>query len=133
VSYDHNLILDDFLERVRQAPARSLLAISREMKVSCRTLEYVLFSSARKRFKEIQGEILVAVVRTEIVRDHSLTIKELSFSLGFKSPRTFARAIRRSCGMSPIELRTSMADAIMSCAVLAPSNEPSHRLRRSWE
>ncbi len=32
-------------------------------------------------------------------------IKELSFELGYKSSRTFARAVRRACGHSPAELR----------------------------
>lgn len=113
MTYDHNLLLSDFVQRLRQAPSKSLGCLSREMGVSRRTLENLLIHGSRKRFKEIQGEILLAVVRRSVLRNRSLTMKELSFSLGYNSPRTFTRQIRRACGMSPVELRASIAEQLV--------------------
>jgi AraC-like DNA-binding protein len=129
MSYNSNLILDNLLQKVRQAPSRSLDSISREMRVSRRTLENVLFLSSRKRFKKIQGEILLAIVQNTVLAHPSLTIKELAFSLGYASPRTFARAIKRVCGMSPVELRTSIAQRTCSTTQLEISSERSSHSR----
>lgn len=123
MSYNSDLILDDLLQKVRQAPSKSLDSISREMGVSRRTLENVLSLSSRKRFKKIQGEILLAIVRSSVLAHPSLTIKELAFSLGYTSPRTFARVIRRVCGMSPVELRASVAERSSSGMQLGVSGE----------
>jgi len=36
-------------------------------------------------------------------------IKQVSFEVGYKSARSFARAIKRASGLSPEELRSRMA------------------------
>lgn len=131
MSYNSNLLLDDLLQKVKKAPSKSLDSISREMRVSRRTLENVLFLSSKKRFKRIQGEILLAIVRNSVLAHPSLTIKELAFSLGYTSPRTFSRVIRRVCGMSPVELRASVAEQSYSGTQLRVPSERSSRNRKS--
>jgi len=125
MSYESALLLDKLLQKVRQAPSKTLDSISREMRVSRRTLESILLSSSRKPFKKVQGEILLAIVRSSVLEHPCLTIKELAFSLGYNSTRTFARVIRRVCGMSPSELRSSVAERSCSGMQFGVSGERS--------
>jgi AraC-like DNA-binding protein len=106
--YDRDLLLSDFLQRLKQDPAKSLKSLSREMGVSARTLQNLSLLASGRCFKELQRETLLAIVRGHLLRQPTLSIKELSFCLGYNSPRAFARSVRRASGMSPISLRASV-------------------------
>jgi len=58
-----------------------------------------------KTFRDVREEILMATVRCLFVSDSALAVKELSQRVGYKSATSFARAIRRACGLCPEELR----------------------------
>lgn len=109
MSYERTLLSDAVLAHLRRLPMVRLDDLSRELRVSRRTIEKTVEALTGKTFREMRKEILIERL-TGILQSHpSLAIKEISFELGYKSPRSFARAVKRLCDSSPQELRLLVA------------------------
>ncbi|PYU00230.1 MAG: hypothetical protein DMG38_09025 [Acidobacteria bacterium] len=106
MSDKQTLLLNAVLRRLDRAPSGLLKDLSREMGVSRRTLQKVVSTAKGKTFREVREEMLVEQVKSLLESHPTRAIKELAFELGYKSPRSFARAIKRVCGSSPAELRS---------------------------
>jgi AraC family transcriptional regulator len=104
VSY--KLPLDAILLYLRRTPCGLLADLSVELQVSRRTIENTVRVAAGKTFRNLREEILVERVRSILASHPRVSVKELSFAVGFKSPSSFARAIKRVCGSCPEELRS---------------------------
>ena len=87
-------------------PCCSLRDLSKELRVSQRTIEKALIIASGKTFRELREEILVERVTSAFTSEPTRKIKGLATELGYKSARSFARAIKRACGSSPEELRS---------------------------
>ena len=107
MSYDPSIIFHSILLSLQQTPSISLEVLSQELRVSRRTIQKAIVMSAGKTFRDLREEILISSVKTLFLTKPNLTIRALSFVVGYESPRSFARAIRRACGISPEELRSS--------------------------
>jgi AraC-like DNA-binding protein len=106
MSYDYGSLFDRIFLHMLKDPCISVERLSRELKVSRRTIQGVITVRAAKSYRALRQEILVAKTRQLFVDKPSLAIKEVSFAIGFVSARSFARAIRRACGLSPKDLRS---------------------------
>jgi transcriptional regulator GlxA family with amidase domain len=109
MSYNHNLIFDFISKRLRDNPATSIQYLATELGVAYRTIEKVVFAETGKSFRTLREEVLLTKVKQVFISQPGLAIKEVSFALGFRSPRAFGRAVQRVCGLSPEELRASIA------------------------
>ena len=105
MSYDHRLLFQGISHSLSKSPSISLVGLSRELQVSPRTIEMAVATMTGKTFRDVREEILMATVRCLFVSDSALAVKELSQRVGYKSATSFARAIRRACGLCPEELR----------------------------
>jgi len=61
--------------------------------------------AAETSFRELQERALLAETERLLTSYPPLSIKEIAFATGYKSPRSFSRAVRRACGLSPREFR----------------------------
>ena len=102
----YKLPLDAILFYLRRKPCGLLGDLSLELRVSRRTVENTVRVAAGKTFRDLRVEMLVERVKSLLESDPTRTIKEMSFDLGYKSPRSFARAIKRACGSAPAQLRS---------------------------
>ena len=107
MSYDPGIIFRSILLSLQQTPSISLEVLSQELRVSRRTIQKAVVVNAGKSFRDLREEILVSRVKTLFLAEPNLTIRALCFTVGYESPRSFARAIRRASGFSPVELRSS--------------------------
>jgi AraC-like DNA-binding protein len=112
MSYDYKLLCEEISLYLHRHPSCSLAALSRELGVSPRTIQQAVNTVTGKGFRNLRGEILVATVKGLLISGPTLAIKELSFQVGYRSPRSFARAIRHASGVSPQELRSSIAEKL---------------------
>jgi AraC-like DNA-binding protein len=110
-----NFLLDAILLLLRRAPYCALGELSLELRVSKRTIQKALYIAAGKTFRTLREEVLLERTRTILASYPTRAIKELSFDLGYKSPSSFARAIKRACGCSPEELRSRVIRDLLSC------------------
>jgi AraC-like DNA-binding protein len=106
VSHDHRLLCEQISLSLHRNPSSSLGKLSRELCVSQRTVEKAIIAASGKTFRDLREEIMVELVRSAFTSDPTRAIKGLASDLGYKSPRSFARAIKRACGSSPEELRS---------------------------
>jgi AraC-like DNA-binding protein len=109
VSYERQLLSDAILAHLRQFPMARLQDISRELRVSPRTIEKTIEAITGKTFRQARKEILIERVTSLFMSQPTRAIKEISFELGYKSPRSFARAVKSLCDFSPEELRSVVA------------------------
>jgi len=106
MSHKHQLLLNAVFHQLRRTPSCPLGDLSRELCVSRRTLQNAINIITGNTFRDLRDELLVERVKSILESHPTLGIKELSFELGFKFPRSFARAIKRACGFSPAQLRS---------------------------
>jgi AraC-like DNA-binding protein len=106
MSYDYGSLFGRIFLHMLTDPCISIERLSRELKVSRRTIQGVIRVRAGKSYRALRQEILVAKTRQLFADEPSLAIKQVSFAIGFVSARSFARAIKRACGLSPEDLRS---------------------------
>ena len=109
MSYNQILLFENISLQLHRNPSSSLGDLSRELRVSRRTLQKVIIVKTGKGFIDLREEMLVAKVRNLFISHPAWAIKEVSFAVGYRSARSFARAIKRACGSSPEELRSHAA------------------------
>ena len=114
MSHASKLLLRAISLRLHSAPFGGLEDLSRELRVSRRTLERTVIRDSGKTFRNLREEILVERVTAIFASHPAQPIKELSFDLGYNSPRSFARAVKRACGSSPQELRSRVIHDLLA-------------------
>ena len=110
MSYDPSLLYRTVRERILNEPSMSLDNLARELRVCRRTVTTSVETFSGLTFREFRGRVIAARICTLLLKDPSASVKELAFANGYKSPRSFARAVRRTCGKSPHELRASLME-----------------------
>ena len=88
-----------------QNPHTTLSSISRALDVERHTIERAVRLSTGRPFRQLRREILFSATSKHLQGEPGESIKEISFALGFRSPRAFARFVRHSSGLSPSEFR----------------------------
>ena len=109
MSYNQTLLFESISLQLHRNPCASLGDLSGKLRVSRRTLQKVITVKTGKGFSDLREELLLAKVRNLFISQPAWAIKEVSFAVGYRSARSFARAIKRACGSSPEELRSHAA------------------------
>ena len=113
MSYDPRLLFHSIALCLKQNPAISLGTLSKELQLSRRTIQKAIAVGSGKNFRSLREEFLLARVKSLFLSEPTSEIKAISFTIGYESPRSFARAIRRASGFSPEELRSRAAGELM--------------------
>jgi len=113
MSYDPTLLHERISLSLNRNPSLSLEELSRELRVSRRTIQNTIIAVTGKKFRDLRGKFLLARFQRALVAEPAAAIKELSSEIGYGSPRSFARAIRRACGVSPEQLRARLAGELV--------------------
>lgn len=114
MSYDHGLLHLRVSLSLQRKPNSSLRELSRELHVSRRTIQNAVISVTGKKFRELQEETLLTKIQSILLSRPDVAIKELSNDVGYRSPRSFARAVRRASGLSPEQLRARIARVVVT-------------------
>ena len=106
MSYEMNLLSTEIFARLSREPRTTLCSLSAQLRVSKRTCETAIRSCLGATFRDLQIAALSSAIHDILHSQPTIAIKELAYCVGFKSPRSFARAVRNMYGKSPKELRT---------------------------
>jgi AraC-like DNA-binding protein len=109
MSYDPTLLYQQVSLSLHGNPSLTLEELSRELRVSRRTIQNTVIAVSGKKFRDLREELLLAKFQSTLAAEPAAAIKDLSSEIGYGSPRSFARAIRRACGVSPERLRARLA------------------------
>lgn len=114
-SYNRRLLFKRITLTLQSKPHCSLAELARGLGVSRRTIQNAVNVVTGKKFKDLRNEVLLERVKSLFASAPNTPIKEVSFKVGYRSPRSFARAVRRACGFSPEQLRTRVARELVAC------------------
>lgn len=109
MSYDRNLLFRNISAAVKNKTSTSLRSLSHQIKVGTRTIEKAVKTCSGKTFREFHSDMVLSRIVELLTHDPALSIKQLSFALDYKSPRAFARAVKRMCNLRPTQLRSLVA------------------------
>ena len=109
MSYNHILLFERISKCLDENPRSSIQEISRHLGISRRTIQEVVYREAGKSFSAFREELTMKKIKRIFISQPGLTIKEVSFVVGFYSPRSFGRVVKRASGLSPQELRSLLA------------------------
>lgn len=112
MSYNHAFLFDAVHRSLHAKPFSSLRGLVQELAVSKGTLEKAVSIATGKTFRRFREVILVEHLKNSFAARPDCPVREISVALGYKSPRSFARAIKRASGLSPAELRSRIAEAL---------------------
>lgn len=108
MTYEIRLLVHTATARLRAAPACSLTAVAAECGVSRHTLlrafqrcGFVSVAEVRDRLMHERMDVLMTAVPPK-------SIKEISDGLGFATPQSFARWVKREDGVVPRALRDAL-------------------------
>jgi len=114
LAYDHVLLFNEVRQSLRRKPFRLLRGLCQQLRVSKGTLEKAVSAAAGETFRSFREEIIVSHVLNSFASRPTRTIKQISRALGYKSARSFARAIRRMCGLPPKDLRFRLSQPLLN-------------------
>ena len=109
MSYDPKLLFEQISESLKGNPRKTLEELSQTLHVSKRTIKKTVRLATGGNFRRYRENVLMERVKGFFAVQPGVAIKVLSIDLGFKSPSSFARAVRRASGSCPGELRTFVA------------------------
>lgn len=109
MSYDPLLLFEKIFTCLDESPCKTLRDLAQNMHVSEGTIQKAVHLSTGKGFRFFRDEVLLTRVKWLFAAKPEVPIKELSFIIGFKSPSSFARAVKRASSLSPEELRSCVA------------------------
>jgi AraC-like DNA-binding protein len=109
MSYEIKLLFDTISNQIENEPLVSLSSLSRMFRIGRRTIQNNITAVRGITFRKFQEEAVVKKISRLLMAQPTLALKELSYAVGFKSPRSFARSIKRITGMSPKKLRSQFA------------------------
>lgn len=109
MSYDPRILLDQIAEYLNENPRKTLEELSQSLRVSKRTIKKTVRLATSGKFRSYREGVLMDRIKGFFAVQPGVAIKVLSIDLGFKSPSSFARAVRRASGSCPGELRSVVA------------------------
>jgi AraC-like DNA-binding protein len=111
MAYDLFRLGNRIIATLRANPRISLLTLSREFGIDRHTIEKAIKRETGKTFGQVAQFYRFEMTCDILQKDEILSIKEVSFKVGYKSPRAFDRFVRAFCGLTPVMLRRRLAES----------------------
>jgi AraC-like DNA-binding protein len=110
--YDPRPLFEQISACLNENPRKTLEDLAQSLHVSKRTIKKTVRLSTGGNFRRYREEVLIERVKDFFAMQPGAAIKVLSIDLGFKSPSSFARAVRRASGACPGKLRKLCAQQV---------------------
>jgi len=129
--YDHARLFARLLQASASDPSASLRVMSRSLGVHPHTLTQVVRERTGSSFSAWRARRRVSESCRMLRTRPELSIKEIAAASGFSATSVFDRFLRRTCGRSPSECRSScLEDTPVSETLCAERREPLRRSAR---
>jgi AraC family transcriptional regulator len=109
MAYDTRVLFMEIQGQLELAPVSSLSDLARTLRLSRNTIEKAARTATGQSWAELQKQHLLRSCEQALRTGGGKSIKEIAFAVGFTSPRSFSRFVRRARGCSPSELRQRLA------------------------
>ena len=108
MAYDARLVVQVAAAALVAAPARRLAAVAAACGVSRRTLVRACLKVGAGSARDLRDAVLHRRMHALMTAAPPKTIKEISTALGFSTPQSFARWLKRADGVAPTALRAAL-------------------------
>lgn len=105
MAYQPKLLSRLIESRLTSCPQLSLRELALELHVDRHTLQRALRNTRGVIFRELKTHGLARRAATILWTTPDRSIKEIAFSLGFKSTRSFSRFVKQELGATPTAIR----------------------------
>jgi len=105
MAYDRRLLFKRVEESLSSRPRTSISEIARQVKVDRHTIERAVRQVTGGSFRQLQQQALLGAALRLLAAEPGRSVKEISFLLGYGSPRAFSRFMRHTCGSPPTPIR----------------------------
>lgn len=105
MAYDLAVLFAHVKSQLSSVPNLSLAELSRGAGVNRHTLHKAIFVGTGQSFRPFQQELTLKKAKQLLCSRSDMSIKEIGFSLGFKSERSFRRFVNRATSRPPVQLR----------------------------
>ncbi len=120
MTYEAFVVVRSALALMRMTPARPLMAVAAQCGVSRHTLGRAFRRWGQESAAEVRDLLLHERMEALMTALPPKTIKEISDLLGFMTPQSFARWLKREDGLVPRALREEL------CRRLEVEDSPTH-------
>lgn len=86
-------------------PGMTLSQLSGHLGVARHTVTKALHARFGRSYRQCRREALLMWTAKLLFEEHPRSIKEIALTLGYKSPKAFARFVRNAWGLSPRDFR----------------------------
>jgi len=108
MAYDARFVVQSAAAALGAAPARRLGAVAAACGVSRRTLVRACLKVGAGSARDLRDAVLHRRMHALMTAAPPKTIKEISNALGFSTPQSFARWLKRADGVAPTALRAAL-------------------------
>jgi len=108
MSYNAHLVVRSAIAHMQAAPARPLTSVAAQCGVSRHTLARAFLRGGTAPVALVRRLCLRRKIETLMTSIPPKSIKEISDGLGFATPRSFARWLKREDGVAPRALRDAL-------------------------
>lgn len=105
MSYNLEMLFQTVDSPLKSSPRLSPKDPSRELRVGRHSIEKAVKVSTGGSFRQLRKEVLLTEIRDLLSASPTESIKGISFRVGYKSARSFARFVKNSTSQTAGELR----------------------------
>jgi AraC-like DNA-binding protein len=109
MAYDVTEIAKQVQRLIDARPRIALEEVARSLGVERHTIERAVRLELHSSFRVTQQRATLKKAQALLLRTPMLSVKEVAFALGYRSPQAFARFCRKLSGFSPAKLRAKIA------------------------
>jgi two-component system response regulator YesN len=107
--------LAEIAKRVRRLidskPRITLQEVAQSVGVERHTVEKAIRLEFARSFRAVQQRSTLRKARALLLQSPMLSVKEVAFALGYRSPQAFSRFCRALLGCSPVKLRAKILNS----------------------
>jgi AraC-like DNA-binding protein len=106
MAYNRSGLFGAVCREVAATPRKSLATLAKEIGVSPNTIKKAVRVGAMQTCGGLRRRCLLRAVERMLCTFPQRSIKEIAFNLGFGTPRSLERFVKKSTGLSPSGMRS---------------------------
>jgi AraC-like DNA-binding protein len=107
MGYDHEVLFLKICKLLVAMPRTTQRELSSHLGVERHTLRRMILQRTKKNFREFRRDLLLTRTEELLSAGPERTLKEIAYTLGYASPRSFNRFVKTRTGQPPSALRVS--------------------------
>jgi AraC-like DNA-binding protein len=110
MTYNKRLLLLEINDHLRQNPRLRLQDIEQQLGIGRHTIERTIRTATGHSFREYRSQKQLTIATQLLSGPQLLQVKQVAFSLGYSSAKSFSRYFKARTGLSPSQFIVSLEE-----------------------